>query len=77
MGYVKRINIITVGDFWDSFNTEEKCHDYLFERRCPEGFVCPRCKERESHFQPERKLPRIPHIKPTKYFHNMSQHVII
>ena len=56
MGYVKRINIMTVSDFWDSFNTEEKCYDYLFEKRWPEGFVCPRCKERESHFQPERKL---------------------
>ena len=56
MSYVKRIKIMTVGDFWDIFNTEEKCLDYLFEKRWPEGFVCPRCKERESHVQPERKL---------------------
>jgi len=56
MSYVKRITIMTVSDFWDSFNTEEKCYDYLFEKRWPEGFVCPRCKKRESHVQSERKL---------------------
>ncbi len=56
MDYVKRINIMTVSDFWDSFNTEAKRHDYLFEKRWPEGSVCPGCKEGESHCQPERKL---------------------
>lgn len=30
--------------FQRRFSTEEKCRDYLFHCRWPEGFVCPKCK---------------------------------
>jgi hypothetical protein len=30
-------------EFQDRFATESGCTKYLFERRWPEGFVCPGC----------------------------------
>src|SRR5438874_7941324 len=30
-------------EFQDRFATEDACAEYLFERRWPEGFVCPGC----------------------------------
>ena len=30
-------------EFQDRFATESACAEYLFERRWPEGFVCPGC----------------------------------
>ncbi len=32
-------------EFQDRFATESACAEYLFERRWPEGFVCPGCGE--------------------------------
>jgi hypothetical protein len=32
-------------EFQDRFATERACAEYLFERRWPEGFVCPGCGE--------------------------------
>lgn len=29
--------------FQTLFSSEEKCHTYLFQRRWPDGFVCPKC----------------------------------
>src|SRR5947207_956904 len=31
-------------EFQDRFATEGACAEYLFERRWPEGFVCPGCR---------------------------------
>lgn len=41
-------------DFQDQFNSEEKCLDYLFRVRWPDGFCCPRC----SHSQYYKLTPR-------------------
>src|SRR5438309_8848722 len=30
-------------EFQDRFSTESACAKYLFERRWPEGFICPGC----------------------------------
>ena len=35
-------------EFEKRFSTEVACRQYLFNLRWPEGFVCPRCKCRES-----------------------------
>ena len=32
-------------EFQSRFATENACSEYLFERRWPEGFVCPSCGE--------------------------------
>ena len=31
------------------FGTDEACRDYLFSRRWPEGFCCPRCRGRHCY----------------------------
>lgn len=33
----------SLAEFEARFSTEEQCRDYLFRRRWPEGFRCPRC----------------------------------
>jgi len=33
--------------FTEAFPTEEACRSYLFSRRWPNGFACPRCGGRE------------------------------
>ena len=38
----------TVLEFERWFQTEQSCRNYLARIRWPEGFVCPRCKTRES-----------------------------
>jgi len=37
---------MTFNEFTTRFATEEQCRDYLYHLRWPEGFVCPKCKER-------------------------------
>jgi transposase-like protein len=36
----------SLGEFEDQFGTEDQCWQYLFRLRWPDGFVCPRCRER-------------------------------
>jgi len=36
-------------EFQEKFGTEEKCREYLFSRRWPKGFRCPKCGHSE-HF---------------------------
>lgn len=36
----KRMSLI---EFQKHFGTEEQCREYLFEKRWPQGFVCPKC----------------------------------
>jgi len=43
-------------DFQEHFDTEEKCFDYLVKARWPEGFVCPRCGNRQAYALKARKL---------------------
>jgi transposase-like protein len=38
----------TILDFEERFVTEEACHQYLFDIRWPDGFICPRCGHREA-----------------------------
>ena len=34
---------LSIIDFQKKFNTEDKCREFLFELRFPQGFVCPEC----------------------------------
>jgi len=34
---------MTLTEFFDKFGTDEACRTYLFEKRWPFGFVCPKC----------------------------------
>lgn len=43
-------------EFQDQFPDEESCWRYLREVRWPDGFECPRCGERGSHFLRARRL---------------------
>lgn len=36
----KKMSLI---EFQKRFGTEEQCREYLFEKRWPQGFVCPKC----------------------------------
>jgi transposase-like protein len=42
--------------FQNHFSSEQQCHDYLFQRRWPNGFVCPRCRSRCHSFLKTRAL---------------------
>ncbi len=37
-------------DFMKRFDSEEKCREYLFQKRWPEGFVCPKCGVQDKPF---------------------------
>ena len=38
---------MTFDEFVKQFSTEEQCRDYLFRLRWPDGFICPRCENKE------------------------------
>lgn len=43
-------------EFQEKFGTEEKCREYLFKKRWPEGFICPKCGHREYYNVQSRHL---------------------
>lgn len=43
-------------EFQKKFSTEEACRQYLFDKRWPEGFQCPRCGYGEYYYISTRKL---------------------
>ena len=52
-GYERFTNLI---EFVDRFQTEEDCRNYLFYRRWPNGFACPRCGDRGYYYISTRNL---------------------
>lgn len=38
----------TIAELEARFSTEEACRSYLFQLRWPDGFCCPRCKQRKG-----------------------------
>lgn len=38
----------TLLEFEARFSTEEACRDYLFQLRWPDGFICPRCRNKKT-----------------------------
>lgn len=51
MEFKKRVRIISVKDFRKRFSTEDDCLNYLASLRWPNGFICPKCQNRESYQQ--------------------------
>ena len=58
MEFKKRVRIISIKEFRKRFSTEEDCLNCLVKLRWPNGFVCPRCQNRESYRQVERSFYR-------------------
>lgn len=42
--------------FQKLFSSEQKCQDYLFERRWPDGFICPKCQGQRYSYIKSRCL---------------------
>ena len=38
---------MTIVELYQSFRTEEQCRDFLFKKRWPNGFICPKCGHTE------------------------------
>lgn len=41
---------MTLTEFFERLGTDEACREYLFEKRWPNGFVCPKCKVADKPF---------------------------
>lgn len=48
---------MTLLQFQQRFSNEESCYDYLFKMKWPEGFICPRCGQKEYYQTTTRKHP--------------------
>lgn len=51
----KRKRDLPFPEFQKQFATEEDCHKYLFEKRWPNGFICPKCGN-SKYYWIEREL---------------------
>ena len=52
----KRFKPLSVLQFQDRFATEEDCVRFLFEKRWPEGWICPKCDNNRCYPIKERGL---------------------
>jgi len=48
MSEEETMNMLT---FLEKFDTNEKCREYLYQIRWPEGFICPKCGVKDEPFQ--------------------------
>ena len=39
-----------MSEFFEKFSTEEACREYLYAKRWPDGFVCPKCGVMDKPF---------------------------
>ena len=49
---------MSLPQFMELYGTEEKCETALEQARWPEGFICPRCEEKEHGLVYGRRLKR-------------------
>jgi transposase-like protein len=47
---------MTFEEFTTKFSTEEQCRDYLYNLRWPDGFICPKCKQKTTAWPVGEKL---------------------
>lgn len=47
---------MSIIEFKKKYDTEDKCRDFLFKSRFPNGFVCPKCGCHEYYFIKTRKM---------------------
>lgn len=52
----KKYDEMSILEFQKKFQTEEDCRKRLIELRWPDGFMCPRCGEKEHYDLPKRRL---------------------
>ncbi len=43
-------------EFQQMFDKEEKCWNYLIQKRWPKGFICPKCQHNRYYFLKKRRL---------------------
>ncbi|MBP2662056.1 MAG: hypothetical protein H6Q71_4 [Firmicutes bacterium] len=46
---------LSLFEFQRKFTNEATCEEYMFHKRWPEGFVCPKCGHREYYYIKTRK----------------------
>lgn len=51
-----RFKPLTILEFQKHFATEDDCARFLFEKRWPDGWVCPRCGEKKAYPISKRRL---------------------
>lgn len=54
MAKQKPVSLIT---FQNHFNTEEACHEHLFNMKWPNGYKCPKCGNNQVYITKTRKHP--------------------
>lgn len=52
----KRIRPMTLVEFMQRFGSEEDCAQFLFEKRWPEGWICPKCHSHKRYRIEKRGL---------------------
>ena len=50
-----KADFLSLMEFQQKFINETACDAYLFQKRWPEGFVCPRCGRKEYYYIQTRK----------------------
>lgn len=48
--------MLTILEFQEQFPDEDACFNYLFQKKWPDGFICPRCSHKEAYVIKTRKL---------------------
>jgi hypothetical protein len=48
--------MLTILEFQEQFPDEDACYNYLFQKRWPNGFICPRCSHNKAYVIKTRKL---------------------
>lgn len=51
------ISSLSIEQFQMHFSSEKACIDYLYQKKWPNGFSCPRCEHRYAYLTITRRLP--------------------
>ena len=62
---------MTILEWADKFSSDEKCRDYLFQQRWPEGFLCPKCQG-QKYWTVQRSERTAPIYECTQCHHQTS-----
>jgi transcription initiation factor IIE alpha subunit len=53
---VAKTDALSLLEFQKRFSTEEACSQYLFDKKWPKGYSCPKCGHTEYYYISTRKL---------------------
>lgn len=48
--------MLTIFEFQKKFPDDDSCYQYLYDKKWPNGFSCPRCPNKKAYFLKKRKL---------------------